>query len=118
MLRVRLNDLLSRRGMSQRELARRTESHPDVISRFAREATGAVSYDLLERICGALNCDVGDLLQYVPSPDDQIGLFEVIDTRGLSPTPLDGRKQTTLRVAEERPGYNRAHRDQQTGDSA
>src|SRR5205823_2004977 len=75
MIRVHLNDLLHHVRLSQRELARRTDTHPDVISRFAREATTAVSYDLLDRICRALDCVPGDLLEFV-ADGEQMPLFE------------------------------------------
>jgi putative transcriptional regulator len=117
MLRVRLNDLLAQRGMSQRELARRTESHPDVISRFAREATGAVSYDVLDRICEALGCEVSDLLEYVPTPADQIGLFEAFEDGLVLAGQLYRRPEAVLRIAEKQAGYGRT-RDQPTGDTA
>lgn len=74
MIRVTLTDILDRRQLSLRELARRTGTHPDVLSRFARQATSGVSYDLLDRICMALGCTVGDLLRY-ETATDQISLF-------------------------------------------
>lgn len=86
--------------MSQRELARRTDRHPDVISRFAREATGKVSYELLADICGALGCEIGDLLEYVPDPDEQIGLFAEGE-----PSTNGQLARRLLRVADERARY-------------
>ena len=76
MIFVRLKELLDERGMSQRELARRTGRHHDVISRFARQDTEGVTYDLLSHVCAALECDVGDILEYGPDPSEQIPLFE------------------------------------------
>lgn len=108
MLRVRLNDVLQRRGMSQRELARRTDKHPDVISRFAREATEMVSYDLLDCICGALSCGVADLLEYVPDPGEQIGLFEAEDDADGNQTYP--RTRIVMKAAENRPAYGAAGR--------
>lgn len=106
LLRVRLNDLLKIRGMSQRELARRTEKHPDVISRFAREDTTMVSYDLLECICSALECEVSDLLEYVPDPDEQITLFEGSQEDSASTETVYRQQQpTALRAAERQPLY-------------
>lgn len=61
--------------MSQRELARRLGRHHDVISRFARQETNGVSYDLLEEICETLQCQPGDLIRVVP-PDEQIQIWE------------------------------------------
>ncbi len=76
MIEVKLNRLLEAQRLSQRELARRTGSHPEVISRFARQATNGVSYELLERICAELDCRPGDLLDIVPEPITQIHLFD------------------------------------------
>lgn len=76
MIRVRLNDVLGQRQLSQRELARRTKTHPDVISRFARQATSGVSYDLLSRICSDLGCAPGELLEFVRDPPVQMPLFD------------------------------------------
>ncbi len=74
MIRVLLRSYLEERGISLRELARRTDTHPDVLSRFAREATSGVSYELLDRVCAALGCQPGDLLRYDES-DRQTDLF-------------------------------------------
>jgi DNA-binding Xre family transcriptional regulator len=89
--------------MSQRELARRTDKHPDVISRFAREATEMVSYDLLDCICHALDCGVADLLEHVSDPDEQIGLFESATEAGAQ--TVYSRQQALLKAAENPPSY-------------
>lgn len=73
MIRIKLTELLKEKNLSQRELARRTGTHPDVISRFARGVTNGVSYNLLNRICRALQCQPGDLLEYTP---EQYTLFD------------------------------------------
>jgi putative transcriptional regulator len=73
LIRVKLMGLLEKQQLSQRELARRTGTHPDVISRFARGATTGVSYDLLDRICIALRCQPGDLLEFTL---EQFTLFD------------------------------------------
>jgi DNA-binding Xre family transcriptional regulator len=75
MIRVRLAELLLVRGLSLRELARRTDTHPDVLSRFGRQATHGVTYHLLHRICAELECSVADLLEYVPV-EKQTELFD------------------------------------------
>lgn len=77
MIRVALKEMLRDRRISLRELARRLEKHPDVISRFAREATGGVSYELLDSICLFLRCDPGALLRFEPTEEQlgQLALF-------------------------------------------
>jgi DNA-binding Xre family transcriptional regulator len=93
--------------MSQRELARRTGKHPDVISRFAREDTEAVSYALLACICGALDCGIADLLEYVPNAEEQIGLFDPDD----SAITVTNHQQpsSSLKAAETQPRYGGAN---------
>lgn len=81
MIRVELKDLLERRGISQRELARRIGRHHDVVSRFARQDTTAVTYELLGEICAVLDCQPGDIIRYQPGPEVQIPLFESTDSR-------------------------------------
>ncbi len=75
-IEVCLKDLLDRRGMSQRELARRADRHHDVVSRFARGDTSGISFDLLASLCSVLDCQPGALLRYTPDPEEQIPLFE------------------------------------------
>jgi putative transcriptional regulator len=79
MIRVVLREYLDTRDISLRELARRANTHPEVISRFSRQATSGVSYDLLDRICLALRCQPSDLLVYSPVAE-QISLFDGPDT--------------------------------------
>lgn len=94
--------------MSQRELARRTDKHPEVISKFAREATGMVSYDLLDCICGALNCGVADVLEHVPDEAEQISLFDSEDHSETTTTYTHTR--SVVKAAENRPTYGDSSR--------
>lgn len=96
--------------MSQRELARRTNSHPDVISRFAREATSGVSYDLLDRICGVLDCSPADLLKFEP---EQPTLFQHEGLAGATAVrPTNGSISPRPQAGIWSPGDQRAGSDQ------
>lgn len=75
MIRVALKELLRVRGISQRELARRIGRHPDVVSKFAREATNGVSYELLDLICAELGCEPGMILRCETDDPHQTTLF-------------------------------------------
>lgn len=74
MIQVCLKSILAARGLSQRELARRAGRHHDVISRFARNDTSSVSFELLSSVCRVLECQPGDLLRY-SAAEDQPSLF-------------------------------------------
>ena len=83
MIRVQLKRLLRQHRMSQRELARRIRRHHDVVSRFARQDTSGVSYELLAEICGVLECQPGDLMRFDPDPELQIPLFHEQQNLGI-----------------------------------
>jgi putative transcriptional regulator len=74
MIRVALAEFLKKRDLSQRELARRIGTHPNVVSRVVREQTGGISYELLNALCRELRCETGDLLVY--EDDCQLALFQ------------------------------------------
>jgi putative transcriptional regulator len=74
-IQVALKDVLRERKISLRGLARKLGRHPDTISKFGRQATGGVSYDLLNEICSALACEPGELLRFVPEPPEQMSIF-------------------------------------------
>jgi putative transcriptional regulator len=59
---LRLRDLRRTRGWSQSELARRSGVSQSVISRLENGVTEAVSFENLERLAGALECDPGYLV--------------------------------------------------------
>lgn len=50
-------DLVKLAGISKVTLAKLSKNEP-------------VSLDVINRICAALSCQPGDLLEYIPSPDD------------------------------------------------
>lgn len=83
MIQIRLESILNQRSLSQRALARRSDTHPSVISRLARGDTSRVDLVVLNRICTALEVQPGDLLRFVP---EQPELFE----------PTNGDEATSL----------------------
>src|SRR5690606_32475259 len=89
MIRVALAEALHDRRMSQRELARRIGRHPDVVNKFAREATSGVSYELLGCICNVLGCEPGEILRFEPA-SNQMSLFDERRTSPGTAAPLSG----------------------------
>lgn len=63
--------LLAKRHMTQKQLAERTGIRYDTISKISLGTISRVPVDVLDRICQALNCQPGDLMEYIPDlPDD------------------------------------------------
>ena len=67
-IRVRLDRVLLERRMSLTELADRVGVTIANLSILKTGKARAVRFSTLEAICGALQCQPGDLLEYAPSP--------------------------------------------------
>jgi putative transcriptional regulator len=68
---VNLDVMLARRKMRSRELAERVGITEQNISLLKSGKVRGVRFDTLARICAALGCQPGDLLEYRPGPEDE-----------------------------------------------
>ncbi|ELK42384.1 helix-turn-helix transcriptional regulator [Brevibacillus agri] len=62
-IKVRLQEILNNKGMSQRELARLTGLRPNTISHLCSNTATSVYFDTLEIICKTLNIELQELLE-------------------------------------------------------
>jgi putative transcriptional regulator len=62
-VKVRLNQILQERGMSQRELARLTGLRPNTISHLCSNTANSIYVDTLEVICKTLHIRIEDLIE-------------------------------------------------------
>ena len=69
---VNLDVMLARRKMRSRELAEQVGITEQNISLLKSGKVRGVRFDTLVRICAALDCQPGDLLEYRPGPEDEI----------------------------------------------
>lgn len=65
-IRVRLRDLLEKRGMAQTELQARSGLGYSTINALYHEKTERIEFATLEKLCEVLECEVGDVLERVP----------------------------------------------------
>ena len=56
--------LLIDKGMSKSELRTAAQMSPNTLAKLGKNET--VSMDVLLRICTVLNCDIGDIVEFVP----------------------------------------------------
>ena len=66
---VNLDVMMARRKMSLNELAQRVDITLANLSILKNNKAKAVRFSTLEAICAALDCQPGDILEYVPDPD-------------------------------------------------
>jgi putative transcriptional regulator len=78
-IRQRLDDLLKARSRTRYWLAQETGISEGNLGKLAHEETTSIEFNTLERICRALSCNPGDLLQIV---DDEKTAVPSGDKRG------------------------------------
>ena len=70
MIKIHLSRLLGEKRWSQAQLSRLTGIRPNTISDLYNEFTERISLDQLNQICKILECDIADLLEYIPDNQD------------------------------------------------
>ena len=68
-IRINLDVMLARRKMSVTELSNKVGITMANISILKNGRARAIRLETLERICQALNCQPGDILEYTPDED-------------------------------------------------
>lgn len=64
MIKVNLNIVMAQRGMSSNELAEKIGITPANLSVLKTGKAKAIKFSTLEKICEALSCQPGDILEY------------------------------------------------------
>lgn len=78
MIILRLDRMLAERKISSKELAGRVGISQVNMSRIKTGKVSAIRFSTLDAICRALDCQPGDVLEYMP--DDEAGnLFGLKD---------------------------------------
>jgi putative transcriptional regulator len=69
-VKVRLKELRNAKGLSQNALARHMEMSLANVQKIEYQKAKSIPLDTLERFCGILGCEVGDLLVIVRNLDE------------------------------------------------
>lgn len=65
-IRVRLQELLDRRGMAQTGLQARSGLGYSTINALYHGKTERVEFATLNKLCEVLDCGVGDIIEFIP----------------------------------------------------
>ncbi len=57
-------DLMNRQNIGKEELRKRINASPSTIAKLSKNEY--VSLEIINKICGVLHCQPGDLMEYVP----------------------------------------------------
>lgn len=70
-IRINLDKLLEASGMSKRKLSHRAEMERTQINNYCNNKITRLDTDVLARLCTALDCRIGDLLEFIPPEDNK-----------------------------------------------
>lgn len=69
-IRIKLDELIRKAGISKNKLSHRAEMQRSQINHYCRGDITRLDTDVLARICTVLDCEIGDLLEFVPPKKD------------------------------------------------
>jgi putative transcriptional regulator len=75
-IRVTLDAVLARRGRTARDLAAEIGLSETQLSLFRSSKVRGIRFATLARLCAALDCSPGELLDYTPDPADLLDAAE------------------------------------------
>ncbi|HIG0360374.1 helix-turn-helix domain-containing protein [Clostridium botulinum] len=71
MIRIHLSRLLGEKRWTQADLSRKTGIRPNTISEIYHELNERINLNHIDKICEVLECDISDLLEFVPNKKDK-----------------------------------------------
>ena len=68
-IRIKRDELLKKSGMSKNKLSQRAEMQRTQLNHYCNNTITRLDTDVLARLCTVLDCEIGDLLEFVPPED-------------------------------------------------
>lgn len=65
-IRIKLDDLIKQTGISKNKLSHRAEMQRTQINNYCNNTVSRLDISVLAKLCTVLNCEIGDLLEFVP----------------------------------------------------
>jgi len=65
-IKIKLDELLKKSGMSKNKLSHRAEMQRSQINHYCNNEAVRLDTDILARICTVFDCKIEDLLEFIP----------------------------------------------------
>ncbi len=69
-IRIKLADLMAKQNISINKLAFRAEMQRTQLKAYIKEDVQRVDLAVLSRLCYALECNLEDIVEYIPPPEN------------------------------------------------
>ena len=64
---IKLDELIKNKNISKNKLSHKAEMQRSQINHYCTNTITRLDIDVLSRLCTALDCSIGDLLEFVPA---------------------------------------------------
>jgi putative transcriptional regulator len=65
-IRIKLDDIMNKREISTYEISSKANVRFQTIQNLRKNTSSRIDFEVLSKICYALNCNVEDIIEYVP----------------------------------------------------
>ncbi len=69
-IKIKLDELIANKKISKNKLGHLAEMQRTQINNYCRNDITRLDTDVLARICTVLECEIGDLLEFVPPTEE------------------------------------------------
>ena len=70
-IKIKLNEMIQKRGISKNKLSQRAEMQRTQINRYCKNEITRLDTDVLARLCTVLDCKIEELLEFIPPNQDE-----------------------------------------------
>jgi len=70
-IRIKLDELIKKSGISKNKLSHKAEMQRSQINHYCNNTITRLDTDVLARICTVLECEISDLLEFIPPSKEE-----------------------------------------------
>lgn len=71
MINIRIAEIMGRRKLTKKAVSDSTGIRPNTVSALWHGTTKRLEIEHLDKLCQVLECQPGELLEYIPDKDDE-----------------------------------------------
>ena len=82
MIKIYLSRILGEKRWTQKDLATVTGIRPSTINEWYHEIVSRLNVEHIDKICEALDCNLSDLIEYIPNEPKKPGENLIVEEHG------------------------------------
>lgn len=71
-VRINLASVIEKKGISKNKLSQRAEMQRTQLNNYCNNTISRLDIDVLGRLCTVLECEISDILEFVPPVQEQL----------------------------------------------